>query len=222
MLRGRSRSTTLASCGAAPPATDRRMLDGSAATDPSLTVSRSPRAPGPISGPGVPARTPGRGAILRGVTRPTLTGTPDAVPTVELDELLEERRSRAASTDGSGQADVVADRGGAVAASARAARGAVPAARQGPGARGLRAPRPVAPAGAARGPARDERPPAVRGDGPRRPGAADRGDAGQGRAPAARRALAERAAPDLDPARLSRRTRPAASCRRRWRACAPG
>src|SRR6188474_1060659 len=30
-----------------------------------------------------------RGAILRGVTRPTLTGTPDAVPTVELDELLE-------------------------------------------------------------------------------------------------------------------------------------
>lgn len=29
------------------------------------------------------------GAILRGVTRPTLTGTPDAVPTIELDELLE-------------------------------------------------------------------------------------------------------------------------------------
>ena len=63
------------------------------------------------------------------MTRPTLTGTPDAVPTVELDELLQERRPRARSTDGSAQADVVADRGRAVASAARAARGAVPPAR---------------------------------------------------------------------------------------------
>ena len=81
------------------------------------------------------------------------------------------------------------DRGGDVAASAGAARRSVPAARQGPGARGLRAARPIGPAGAPRRPARDERPSAVRGDGPRRPGAADRGDAGQGRPPAARRTL---------------------------------